>query len=136
MLRPPTVESNASKTVSWNVNASRIWSGMTLRTIGPQGQERELTPRKQKKKNGPMKRQRVSQVLVLIPGLPKHGEQFLAPNPKLSNEHDMQITSSMFASVQLLPGRVWATAGLSRKQQERGTKCPPRIQSDSTLLSL
>lgn len=83
-----------------------------------------------------MKRQSVSQVLVLIPGLPKHGEQFLAPNPKLSNEHDMQITSSVFASVQLLPGRVWATAGLSKKHQQRVTKRPPRIQPDSTLMSL
>lgn len=108
---------------------------MTLRTIKPQGQEHELTPRKQKK-NGPMKRQSVSQVLVLIPGLPKHGEQFLAPHPKLGNEHDMQTTSSVFASGQLLSRRVWAAAGLSKKQQQGVTKRPPRIQPDSTLMSL
>ena len=45
------------------------------------GSEHEPAPRKQKeKKVGPMKRQNVSEVLVLIPGLPKHGEQFLVPN--------------------------------------------------------
>lgn len=82
-----------------------------------------------------MKGQNVSEVLVLIPGLPKHGQQFLVPNLEPSNEHDMQITSSMFASVQLLPGRVWARAGLFKKQQQRGSKCPPRIQPDGTLTS-